>query len=192
MIVSHLTWVPGTKLWSSVRGYSVADFRHTRREHGIPFCRWLWVTMWLLRIELEASGRAAVNALNRWSVSLVSPPSLHPRFFYDNKTVSFCTVDWEMPSFGKGVRTNCSEQKRKHTGLVLLLLLQAQTTSEPSSLVALATVALVTHSVIAVFRNTRTRGKKKKWWFEMIPQTCENQGKWNWIPTLVPEFFTWS
>ena len=38
-------------------------------EEGIgSHYRWLWATMWLLRIELRSSGRT-VRALNRWALS---------------------------------------------------------------------------------------------------------------------------
>ena len=45
--------------------YTVTVFRHTRRGHRMdPHYRWLGATMWLLGIELRASGRV-VRALNR-------------------------------------------------------------------------------------------------------------------------------
>ena len=38
-------------------------------EEGMgPHYRWLWATLWLLRIELRTSGRA-VSVLNLWSIS---------------------------------------------------------------------------------------------------------------------------
>ena len=44
-------------------------------EEGIgSHYRWLWATMWLLRIELRTSGRAA-SALNCWAISPAPPPS---------------------------------------------------------------------------------------------------------------------
>ena len=43
-----------------------------------PHYRWLWATMWLLRIKLRTSGRA-VSALNRWAISLALFLLLIPR-----------------------------------------------------------------------------------------------------------------
>jgi hypothetical protein len=39
-----------------------------RSHHG-----WLWATMWLLEFELRTF-RRAVNAFNRWAISLAPPP----------------------------------------------------------------------------------------------------------------------
>jgi hypothetical protein len=40
------------------------------------YCRWLWVTMWLLGIELRTSGRAT-GALNLWAISPAPKLTLH-------------------------------------------------------------------------------------------------------------------
>ena len=41
----------------------------SRPEEGTKsHCRWLWATMWLLRIELKTSGRST-STLNRWAIS---------------------------------------------------------------------------------------------------------------------------
>ena len=72
----------------NVYEYTVSIFRHTRegiRSH----CRWLWVTMWLLGIELRAAGRAII-ALYQWAIS----PAPH---FWFLKTSS---VWFSLPSLG--------------------------------------------------------------------------------------------
>ena len=57
-------------LWCSACMYSCRLVKDTRSHY-----RWLWATMWLLRIELRTSGRAD-TALNFWVIS----PALHLSF----------------------------------------------------------------------------------------------------------------
>ena len=54
-------------IYTHMHTYTVAVFRHTRWGHRIPL-QMVWVTMWLLGVELRTSGRA-VSALNHWAIS---------------------------------------------------------------------------------------------------------------------------
>jgi hypothetical protein len=56
----------------------------TPEEHMGSHYRWLWVTMWLVGIELRTSGRA-VSALNHW---VISPASSVPFWYLSTYSLS--------------------------------------------------------------------------------------------------------
>jgi hypothetical protein len=99
--------------------YTVAIFRHTRRGHPIHY-RWLWATMWLLRIELKTS-RRTVSVLNHWAIS---PAPILP--FYGHKCFALlyvCTM-W--------LPIACRGQKRALGPLELQLQIWLWVAMEPN------------------------------------------------------------
>ena len=59
---------------------SILSLSSDTSEEGIgSHYRWLWATMWLVRIELRAFGRA-VSALNCWAIS---PAPIFENFYFN-------------------------------------------------------------------------------------------------------------
>ena len=63
------------KIYLTLCEYTVPVFTHTPEEGSRFHYRWLWVTLWLLRIELRTSG-GAVNTFNHWAISPGPPLTL--------------------------------------------------------------------------------------------------------------------
>ena len=87
--------------------YTVADIRHIRRGIRSHY-RWLWATMWLLRIELTTSGRA-LSALNHWAISLAPGKNILKCIFIPSRW-----KDGEKSQFPNNRLINTTECACKH------------------------------------------------------------------------------